>query len=58
MNGTLQSILKGHMDTINACCFNEASRELYTGSNDCQIITWQTSLGQSATVQDEDCWSS
>lgn len=48
--------LKGHMDAVNACCFNQATQELYTGSNDHQICTWSTKIHQDE--DEEDQWSS
>ena len=48
--------LKGHMDAINACCFNQATQDLYTGSNDHQICTW-SGTNQSLCQREEDEWS-
>ena len=39
-SGKEHSLLKGHLDTVNCCSFNSSLQELYSGSNDCNIITW------------------
>ena len=91
--GRLHRLLRGHMDTVNACCYNPTLQagaqpaafvlwqkrgldmvagikkwvlhrvqELYTGSNDCQIVVWaapaQAAQGGDTDVHgDEDTWS-
>ena len=36
----LRRLLGGHYDTINACLWNEAEGELYSGANDGNIVVW------------------
>ena len=55
VTGGSRFALKGHMDTINACAYNNTMQELYTGSNDCQIAVWGPQ--QEAGAKDEDTWS-
>lgn len=44
------------MDAINACCFNEAKQELYTGANDHQICVWSYP-SIDTILEDRDNWS-
>ncbi|CAK0762328.1 hypothetical protein CVIRNUC_002946 [Coccomyxa viridis] len=53
--GSLQKLLRGHIDTVNACCYNPVAQELLTGSNDCQIMVW--SPPGDAMDDAHDCWS-
>ena len=89
--GRLLHLLRGHMDTVNACCYNPTLQvqaaglpdgdsthdrsscrpmmraslcvqELYTGSNDCQIVVWgardhAAEADTAETGMDEDNWS-
>ena len=57
LTGQQRFSLKGHLDAINACAFNEATQELYTGSNDRQIGVW-SSVGTESADREEDTWSS
>ncbi|EIE20903.1 WD40 repeat-like protein [Coccomyxa subellipsoidea C-169] len=52
--GNLHALLRGHMDTVNACCYNPTNQELYTGSNDCQIIAWAAPRRANEEVEGED----
>lgn len=61
---TGQSIgtLRGHLDTVNCCCYNSYQQELYSGSNDCNIIVWAAPAPADATEspdneEDQDAWS-
>ncbi|KAK9909422.1 hypothetical protein WJX75_002005 [Coccomyxa subellipsoidea] len=61
-DGSLHKLLRGHMDTVNACCYNPTNQELYSGSNDCQIIAWAAPrrANEEDDVEDgdnEDTWS-
>ena len=38
--GKLVRTLKAHMDVVNCCVFHPHRQELYTGSNDQQILVW------------------
>ncbi|CAL8467874.1 g7412 [Coccomyxa elongata] len=60
--GDLHKLLRGHMDTVNACCYNPTTQELYTGSNDCQIIAWGAPRRAAEEVDEgddinQDSWS-
>jgi WD40 repeat protein len=54
--GQQQFVLRGHLESINACCYNAHMQELYTAGNDHQIIVWAAPLGFNAEV-DIDTWS-
>jgi DNA excision repair protein ERCC-8 len=62
-SGIEHSLLKGHLDTVNCCCFNSSTHELYSGSNDCNIITWGPPEDQrlpelaEGPERDTDAWS-
>uniref|UniRef100_A0A0D6R8M7 Anaphase-promoting complex subunit 4 WD40 domain-containing protein n=1 Tax=Araucaria cunninghamii TaxID=56994 RepID=A0A0D6R8M7_ARACU len=67
-SGRLCSTFHGHYDFINCCSFNSQDQELYTGSNDRQILIWsppaEFSLEKdenpsrgAASLFDEDNWS-
>ena len=57
-------LLRGHLDTINACVFNPVLQELYTGADDASIIVWTQEescapddLEGQAALGDADSWS-
>ena len=62
-SGKLINQLKGHLDTVNACCWNSNQHELYTGSGDSQIIVWSHPRPEGdletpgMNNNDEDAWS-
>ncbi len=56
LTGQQQYMLKGHMDAVNACCFNESMQELYTGANDHQICIW-SHVSQDLDYSHQDNWS-
>ena len=39
-SGTQCKLLRGHLDTINACTFNPRLQELYTGADDASVLVW------------------
>lgn len=49
------------MDTINCCIFNPSMHELYSGSNDGNILVWRAAVDKDCDVDndngDEDNWS-
>ena len=49
--GQQLGVLKGHLDTVTCCCYNSYRHELYSGSNDCNIIVWSA---PTADVQEEE----
>ncbi|GMH38513.1 hypothetical protein BSKO_06397 [Bryopsis sp. KO-2023] len=49
--------LRGHMDTINCCLFNPSMHELYSGSNDGNILVWGIPHSACDDVMDQDNWS-
>lgn len=53
-SGQQKYILRGHMDAVNACCFNKVTQDLYTGANDHQICVWTFPRNQE---DHEDSWS-
>jgi len=57
LTGQQTMTLKGHMDAVNACCFNEVTQELYTGSNDQQICIWSCPMLDPNSDPDRDDWS-
>ena len=44
----------GHFDTINCCRWSGASQELYSGSNDCNIVVWAPA--PEATTAEREDW--
>lgn len=38
--GKQEFILRGHLESVNACAYNSVFQELYTAGNDHQIIVW------------------
>ena len=62
--GEQRKLLRGHLDTINACVFNPALQELYTGADDASIIVWTKEqacapddLEEQGAIGDADDWS-
>ncbi|KAJ7569020.1 hypothetical protein O6H91_01G057600 [Diphasiastrum complanatum] len=62
--GNLHATLKGHYDLVNCCSFHPLDQELYSGSNDRQILVWAPPGGTSEDLDpqtqvqaDEDNWS-
>ncbi|KAL5713617.1 WD repeat-containing protein ATCSA-1 [Ranunculus cassubicifolius] len=59
---------RGHYENVNSCCFGSQDQELYSGSNDRQILVWSPSksvppdldeMGGEAVMSnsDQDNWS-
>ncbi|XP_042660831.1 DNA excision repair protein ERCC-8 isoform X2 [Tyto alba] len=65
--GELKTVLRGHYNTVNCCVFQPNFQELYSGSNDHNILAWvptprepvpdDTSENYSGPMY-EDLWSS
>ena len=62
--GEQQKLLRGHMDTINACVFNPSLQELYSGADDASIVVWSEERLQepedmegNQAGADADAWS-
>lgn len=59
---------RGHYEHVNTCCFSSQDQELYTGSNDRQILVWSPSKPSQSELDekgaeimmsnsDQDNWS-
>lgn len=62
LTGQSVGTLRGHLDTVNCCCYNSYQQELYSGGNDCNIIVWAAPTGSDTTEgpdnkDDQDAWS-
>ncbi|KAJ3687434.1 hypothetical protein LUZ61_016598 [Rhynchospora tenuis] len=53
-SGTTINTYRGHYESVNCCFFNAQDQELYTGSNDRQILVWSPSI-PAATQMETDC---
>lgn len=54
--------LRGHLDTVNCCCYNSYQQELYSGGNDCNIVVWAAPAAPDKiegpdSKDDQDAWS-
>ncbi|KAJ0976752.1 hypothetical protein J5N97_012226 [Dioscorea zingiberensis] len=64
-SGMVCQTFHGHYESVNCCCFNSHDQELYTGSNDRQILVWSTPYSaifeeedeKKKSVTDQDNWS-
>ena len=63
-SGAQVKLLRGHLDTINACVFNPRLQELYTGADDASILVWAQEplpisgdCDSTVAKEDADCWS-
>ncbi|CAO2182277.1 unnamed protein product [Urochloa humidicola] len=67
-SGTTFLTFRGHYELVNCCYYSEQDQELYTGSNDRQILVWSPSTPaftemeddekrQGLSAADEDNWS-
>ena len=62
LTGQNLGTLRGHLDTVNCCCYNSYQQELYSGGNDCNIIVWAAPAPLEAiegldNKDDQDAWS-
>lgn len=61
----LRTLGGGHFDTINCCKWNPAAQELYSGSDDCNIVVWAPAPERTRAERDDwqppdsdgDAWS-
>ena len=52
MTGHQPATLRGHMATINACCWNKRLGELYSGATDHNILVWSVPVRTDAVTDD------
>ena len=62
LTGQSLGTLRGHLDSVNCCCYNSYQQELYSGGNDCNIIVWAppapvAEAEETTGKNDEDAWS-
>ncbi|KAL3160881.1 hypothetical protein ABBQ38_009274 [Trebouxia sp. C0009 RCD-2024] len=61
LTGQKLGTLRGHLDTVNCCCYNSYQQELYSGGNDCNIIVWAApaplEVVEGLDTDDQDAWS-
>ncbi|XP_068661233.1 WD repeat-containing protein ATCSA-1-like [Aristolochia californica] len=51
-SGRTSMTFRGHYESVNCCWFSPQDQELYTGSNDRQILVWSPSVSYSEEVDD------
>ncbi|OVA09378.1 WD40 repeat [Macleaya cordata] len=67
-SGQTSKTLRGHYEYVNCCWFSSLDQELYTGSNDRQILVWsppksvlhetdERGNNEQVSASDQDCWS-
>ncbi len=58
-SGEQHKLLRGHLDTVNACVFNPVFQELYTGADDASIVVWsqERKSAYEELEGDADSWS-
>ncbi|KAI3972751.1 hypothetical protein MKX01_019409 [Papaver californicum] len=63
-SGRTSETFRGHYENVNCCWFNSQDQEMYTGSNDRQILVWSPPKIRLDEMdeggnneQDQDCWS-
>lgn len=49
LEGDLNRTFKAHFDSLNCCIYNQALKEIYTGSKDRNILIWRTDRDVSET---------
>ncbi len=52
--GQLLSTLQAHFDRVNCCIFHPTREELYSGSNDYQILVWTPYFDEKQDEEEED----
>jgi hypothetical protein len=64
LNGSELALLRGgHFNSVNACAWNPALQELYSGGNDGNVVVWQPKCddngaeGEGEAGSDRDAWS-
>ncbi|KAM0823635.1 hypothetical protein ACQ4PT_070745 [Festuca glaucescens] len=53
-SGTTFQTFRGHYDHVNCCYYNSQDQELYTGSNDRQILVWSPATPALTEMEDDD----
>ncbi|KAJ1286298.1 hypothetical protein BS78_03G343000 [Paspalum vaginatum] len=53
-SGTTFRTFRGHYELVNCCYYSEQDQELYTGSNDRQILVWSPSTPAFTEMEDDD----
>ncbi|KAM0826479.1 hypothetical protein ACQ4PT_068850 [Festuca glaucescens] len=53
-SGTTFQTFRGHYDHVNCCYYNSQDQELYTGSNDRQILLWSPATPALTEMEDDD----
>ncbi|KAJ1696022.1 hypothetical protein LUZ63_012720 [Rhynchospora breviuscula] len=53
-SGTTINSYRGHYESVNCCFFNAQDQELYTGSNDRQILVWAPSIPAATQIEEAD----
>jgi DNA excision repair protein ERCC-8 len=47
-DGTQTNVFKGHFDAINCCLYHPLLNEIYTGSNDRNLLIWSPEISNDA----------
>jgi len=53
-SGTTFRAFRGHYELVNCCYYSEQDQELYTGSNDRQILVWSPSTPALTEMEDDE----
>ncbi|KAF8717069.1 hypothetical protein HU200_026180 [Digitaria exilis] len=53
-SGTTYRTFRGHYELVNCCYYREQDQELYTGSNDRQILVWSPSTPAFTEMEDDE----
>lgn len=53
-SGKTFQTFRGHYELVNCCYYSEQDQELYTGSNDRQILVWSPSTPAFTKMEDDD----
>jgi len=53
-SGTTFRTFRGHYELVNCCYYSEQDQELYTGSNDRQILVWSPSTPALTEMEDDE----
>lgn len=53
-SGTTFQTFRGHYELVNCCYYSAQNQELYTGSNDRQILVWSPSTPAFTEMEDDD----
>ncbi|RLN21956.1 DNA excision repair protein ERCC-8-like isoform X2 [Panicum miliaceum] len=53
-SGTTFRTFRGHYELVNCCYYSEQDQELYTGSNERQILVWSSSTPAFTEMEDDE----